>query len=243
MTPPPCVPILRAKLNFSLKWGMWPVAEMVPQSGQKAGPPPTHQSGVRGCWPQESFKYVFHLWQGPTWCARRRRTSARIPEGSRLAVRLNTSPSEVEEMQRIGKRWIHHWHLHPQITLGFPMEQMLRRDIWLMSAPCISSKPFSESRKQKENQVKFTKLTDPSTQECENRHHSRTVHVWHLHPFHATGQPYLHISYHFTPSTKELSKENFNMRYYNNARVPPPFHLPTQIKRISPQLIWESDGI
>lgn len=27
---------------------------------------------------------------------------------------------------------------------------------------------------------------------------------------------------------KTLRAENFNMRYYNNARVPPPFHLPNE---------------
>lgn len=58
--------------------------------------PTSHPSEWGQRWLAQGKFQVFHLWQGPTWGARRRRTSARIPEGSWLAVRLNTSPSEME---------------------------------------------------------------------------------------------------------------------------------------------------
>lgn len=213
MTPPPCVPILKAKLNFSLKWGMWPVAEMVPQSGQKVSPPPTRQRGVRGCWPQERFKYFT--------CNRRRGTSTRIPKSSELA-----------NSKFITNIFIHksHWASPWSKCWG---------GIWLMSAPCHSSKPFFWVQKAERKCLKIHKINIPVPGE---EWSVRTAIIPQQSMF-GTSTPFMPQDSHtytlaiiLLPKWKSFQRktlraENFNVRYSNNARVPQPFHSPTQMKK------------
>lgn len=163
MSPPPCVPILKAKLNFSLKWGMWPVAERCPNLFRKLAhlPPSRVVSEVVGPRKVSSIQLV----TGPTWCARRRGTSARTPEGSWLAVQLNTWSSEMgrksSELQTVNSSLASSSTNHTGFPHGAKAKEEYLTDVCsLHLKEAIFLSP--ESRR---NDLKFTKLTDPSTQE------------------------------------------------------------------------------
>lgn len=191
MSPPPCVPILKAKLNFSLKWGMWPVAEQCPSLVRKS-PPPTQQSGVRGCWPQKSFKY-FTCNRSHLMCQEARHI-CKNPRGQ-----LTGCPAQ-HVAQWDGRKAANWQTVNSSLASSFPMEQMLRRNIWLMSAPCISSKPFFWVQKADRKWLEIHKIHIPVPRRgvWERPSLPNSHNVWHLHTFHATGQPHLHVSYHFT---------------------------------------------
>lgn len=86
MNPPPHVRVLKANLNLSLKWGMGPVAEMVPPSGQKISPPPTLAEWDQGL--------LARRW--PPDVPRGGGISTESPSSSWLSNQLNVPPSETK---------------------------------------------------------------------------------------------------------------------------------------------------
>lgn len=137
---------------------------MVPQSVQKVSPPSTQQSGVRGCWPQKSFKY-FTCDRSHLMCQEARHI-CKNPRGQ-----LAGCPAEhvvqwdgrkSSELQTVNSSLASSSTNHT----GFPhgakaKEEYLTNDVCsLHSKEAIFLSPGS-----RKNDLKFTKLTDPSTQE------------------------------------------------------------------------------
>lgn len=155
MSPPPCVPILKAKLNFSLKWGMWPVAERCPSLVRKS-PPPTQQSGVRGCWPQKSFKY-FTCNRSHLMCQEARHI-CKNPRGQ-----LTGCPAQ-HVAQWDGRKAANWQTVNSSLASSSTSHTA---SPWSKCSGGISdwclllafqASHFSESRKQTENDLKFTKF-------------------------------------------------------------------------------------
>lgn len=187
MNPPPRVHTLKAKLNFSLKWGMWPAAETVPQSGQKISPPsgPVGVVSERGCGYSTAMSCKW-IHKNPQWqlsfCPAKHAGQGDQRKSSHQMVNSSlASPSVSHTGPSCGTRsvkeecWI--WWC---LLLGLSSKPLLSRenrkeftlDLWIYE---INRSPYWEASPEL--------TTFPNSWE---------VSVWCLHISHATEQPHLH---------------------------------------------------
>lgn len=130
MNPPPsCVPIHKTKLNFSLKQGMWPVAEMVPHAGQKISPHPAPSERYWGSWPW-SFSRISLITGSYLMC----QESPAQPQESTAGDNVLPDYTAAPWGQRQAATWkiVNSLSSPPMATQGLPIEQAaVKEKQWL----------------------------------------------------------------------------------------------------------------
>lgn len=170
MNSPPCVSVLKAKLNFSLnevrksdQWLKW-----CPNLVRKSAHLPPHPSGVRGSWPPRGFKYFTCNRLPPDTPGGK--TSPRIPNSS---CRLNTPPRERKGKAKDWQTGNASLASPPTHLTGPPLRASSTEEEYPTDGACSlqGKQTISESGAERKL-LSIYKLTVPNTERCENRHYS-----------------------------------------------------------------------
>lgn len=155
MNSPPCISVLKAKLNFSLnevrksdQWLKW-----CPNLVRKSAHLPPHPSGVRGSWPPRGFKYFTCNRLPPDTPGGK--TSPRIPNSS---CRLNTPPRERKGKAKDWQTGNASLASPPTHLTGPPLRASSTEEEYPTDGACSlhGKQTISESGEQKGNYFRFT---------------------------------------------------------------------------------------